>query len=43
MKQFKSICILLVMALLPMPMLADEEAKDEHLNISEIQDFKTLA
>ena len=36
MKQFKSICILLVMALLPMPMLAGEEPKDEPLNISEI-------
>ena len=36
MKQFKSICILLVMALLPMPMLAGEESKDEPLNISEI-------
>ncbi len=36
MKQFKSICILLVMALLPMPMLAGEETKDEPLNISEI-------
>ena len=36
MKQFKSICILLVMALLPMPMLAGEEPKDESLNISEI-------
>ena len=36
MKHFKSICILLVMALLPMPMLAGEEPKDEPLNISEI-------
>ena len=36
MKQFKSICILLVMALLPMPMLAGEEPKDKPLNISEI-------
>ena len=36
MKQFKSICILLVMVLLPMPMLAGEETKDEPLNISEI-------
>ncbi len=36
MRQFKSICILLVMALLPMPMLAGEETKDEPLNISEI-------
>ena len=36
MKQIKSICILLVMALLPLPMLAGEEPKDESLNISEI-------
>ena len=36
MKQLKLICILLVMALLPLPMLAGEESKDEPLNISEI-------
>ena len=36
MKQLKSICLLLMMALLPMQMLAGEEQKEESLNISEI-------
>ncbi|MBO6018394.1 MAG: F0F1 ATP synthase subunit A [Prevotella sp.] len=36
MKRLKSIFLLLVLAVLPMPLLADEASKDEPLNISEI-------
>ena len=36
MKQLKSICLLLMMAMMPLSMLATEEQKGESLNISEI-------
>ena len=36
MKQLKSICLLLMMAMLPLSVQAGEASKDESLNISEI-------
>ncbi|MBQ9204482.1 MAG: F0F1 ATP synthase subunit A [Prevotella sp.] len=36
MKQLKSICLLLMLALLPLPLMADEQKEGAELNISEI-------